>query len=452
MKQIPQHTLDYIDSWLDLRYKWADIPGFTVVVAKDGKVLFDKSYGYSNLEIKKTLEPDHLFRIASQSKTFTATAIMQLHEKGKLRIDDNVIDYLPWLEQHTDSRWQKVTIRQLLSHSAGVIRDGLDSSYWSLQKPFPNTDELHEAILETDLILEPNTKLKYSNYGYALLGEVVKYASKQTYNDYVTKYIIKPLELKDTYPEISDEILPRLSNGYTRQNLNKERLSFPHVSTLSMSAATGFCSTAADLSRYFSAHLVGSGELLSDESKREMQRVQWESTKEDVQYGLGLDIEKVSSRKLIGHSGGFPGFVTRSYIDPEDSVSVVVLTNCHLSWASSIAQTIYGLVDEFGDENPKKEHLKYEGRFSGLHGAMDIIAHCGGLRAFASNSWFPLYQVETLEVVDDNTLKMTKTDSFANEGELIKFVFNDDGTIKHIVDSGSVRLPSKDDELIQTWV
>jgi hypothetical protein len=218
-----------------------------------------------------------------------------------------------------------------------------------------------------------------------------------------------------------------------------------------MSPATGFCSTAADLSQYFSAHLIGSGKLLSDESKREMQRVQWKTTKENAEYGLGLDIEKVGNRKLVGHSGGFPGFVTRSYVDPEDSVCVVVLTNCHLSWASSIAQAIYGLIDEFGDEDPKGEHLKYEGRFSGLHGAMDIIAHCGGLRAFASNSWFPLYQVETLEVVDDTTLKMTRSDSFANEGELIKFTFNDDGTIKHIIDSGSLRLPSKDDELVQTW-
>jgi D-alanyl-D-alanine carboxypeptidase len=451
MKKIPQHTIDYIDSWLDLRYKWADIPGFTVLVAKDGKVLFDKAYGYSNLETKEMLQPDHLFRIASQSKTFTATAIMQLQEKEKLRIDDHVIDYLPWLERHADRRWQKVTIRQLLSHSAGVIRDGLDSSYWNLQRPFPSAKELHEAILETDLILEPNTKLKYSNYGYALLGEVVERVSGQAYNEYVTEYIIKPLGLKNTYPEITDKIKPRLSNGYTRQNLNKERLCFPHVSTLSMSPATGFCSTAADLSKYLSAHLIGSGELLSNESKREMQRVQWESTKESAQYGLGIDIEKVGSRQLIGHSGGFPGFVTRSYIDPEDAVCVIVLTNCHLSWASSIAQAIYGLIDEFGDEDPKKEYLKYEGRFSGLHGAMDIIAHYSGLRAFASNSWFPLYQVETLEVVNNSTLKMTKSDSFANEGELIKFVFNNDGTIKHIIDSGSVRLPSKDDELIQTW-
>lgn len=123
----------------------------------------NEAYGYADLEKKTKLTPQHIFRIASHSKTFTATALMQLQEQGKLRIDDYVIDYLPWLKGHKDKRWQKITIRQLMSHGAGVIRDGLNADYWQLERPFPAQEELKGEILEADIDIDNNTKLKYSN-------------------------------------------------------------------------------------------------------------------------------------------------------------------------------------------------------------------------------------------------------------------------------------------------
>lgn len=451
MKSIPKHTLDYIDSWLGLRYKWENIPGYAVAIAKDGELLFNETYGLANTKSKTKLTTDHIFKIASHSKTFTATAIMQLQEQHKLRIDDLVVMYLPWLQKHTDKRWGEVTIRQLLSHSAGVVRDGLDSNYWQLGRDFPNSQQLRNAIMETDLILEPNTQLKYSNYGYSLLGEVVEKASGMPYNDYVQEHIIEPLGLKDTYPELGEDIKEKLTTGYSRPNLQKERLAFPHVTTNAMSPATGFCSTAADLITFFSSQLVGSGKLLSDVSKKEMQRVQWKTSRNNGSYGLGLDIEKVGDRRVFGHSGGFPGYVSRSFVDPKDGIAVVVLVNCHAGWASLIAKTIYKLLDEFGDEPPKKELLKYEGRFNGLHGAMDVVAHAGGVRAIYPNSWFPLDEVDKLEVVDRDTLKVVETSDFANPGELIHYFRKKNGTIEHIVDTGGMRLPTEDGDLIKTW-
>lgn len=137
MKSIPKHTLTFINSWLTLRQKWETYPGFVVAIAKDGKLLFNNAYGLANLEDNIPMTPDHVFRIASHSKTFTATAIMQLHESGKLQLDDLAVSYLPWLQRHKDERWKTVTLRQLMSHSAGVVRDGLDANYWRLQRDFP---------------------------------------------------------------------------------------------------------------------------------------------------------------------------------------------------------------------------------------------------------------------------------------------------------------------------
>lgn len=451
MKVIPRHTIDYIHSWLELRWKWETIPGFSVAIAKDGEILLNQSYGYANMEKKEKLTPDHLFRIASHSKTFTATAIMQLQEQGLLRIDDPVVSYVPWLKKHKDDRWQKVTVRQLLSHSAGVIRDGSDAGYWGLHRPFPDDVQLQRALLEVDLIQEPNTKLKYSNYGYSLLGVVVHAASGQSYNDYVTKHIIEPLKLQSTFPEFDESSTKKFATGYSREDLRRRREAFPHISTNAMSAATGFCSTAADMATYFIAHQVGSGQLLTDESKREMQRVQWESTRDGESYGLGLDITKHYMRRLIGHSGGFPGFVTRSYIAPSDSLSVVVLSNCHGAWSSVIARAIYDLIDEFGDEAPKKDHLKYETRLSTPYGVTDVIAHANGIRRIYPNSWYPLDIVDTLTVHEDGVLRIDKTGSFDSEGELVKYTFDDDGNVASVLDSGSPAYPSLDGDLVVTW-
>jgi D-alanyl-D-alanine carboxypeptidase len=451
MKSIPQHTLDYIDSWLELRSKWDDTPGFSVAIAKDGEILFNKAYGVANIADKTKLTTDHVFRIASHSKTFTATSLMQLQEQDKLRIDDVVVTYLPWLEDHSDERWQSVTIRELMSHSAGVIRDGLDSMYWQIGRPFPDRDQLHKEILETDLIIEPNTRLKYSNFGYALLGEVIEKASGLPYNDYVKKNIIEPLGLKNTYPEIEDDMIDRLPTGYSRMNINRERYVFPHLNTRAMSSATGFCSTTEDLCTYFAAHIVGSGKLLSDASKKEMQRQQWEFTGENRGYGLGLNIDKVGNRKPIGHGGGFPGFVTKSSVDPKDGIVVIVFSNCHGASSTPINKTIYKFLDEFGDEPPKDDQLKFEGRFSSQYGVMDIIAHAGGVRAIYPNSWSPLEQIDKLSVVDDNTLKVEETQDADNLGELIKYFRDGDGKITHIIDCGGVRRSQPDGDLIKTW-
>lgn len=451
MKAIPQHTLDYIDSWLHLRYAWETHPGFVVAIAKDGKVVFNKAYGYADIASRAKMTPDHVFRIASHSKTFTATAIMQLQEKGLLRIDDPVVQYLPWLKKHSDKWWGEVTIRQLLSHSAGVIRDGEDSRYWQVERPFPKIASLREAILETPLCIEPNTRLKYSNYGYALLGEVVENASGVPYNDYVTAHIIDPLGLKNTYPEINDKILKKLPTGYSRETLKKERHVFPHISTESMSAATGFCATAADLCTYFTAQFQGSGKLLKDASKKEMQRSHWNFTGEKRSYGLGLNIDHVGSRNLIGHGGGFPGFVTKTVADPKDGIVVTVLANCHGAASTAINTAIYQLLDEFGDEPPKKELQSYEGRFGGLYGVMDIVAHAGGVRALYPNTWTPVSLVEKLSVVDEHTLKVEETRDSNNLGELIKFVRNSKGQIEHIIDGGAIRPVTTDGDIEKTW-
>ncbi len=446
-KQALNHCVQYVASWLQYRYEQSEIPGYVVAIAHKGELLLNESYGFANLESKTKLTPQHIFRIASHSKTFTATAIMQLQEQGMLRVDDRVVDYLPWLNGHNDYRWQTVTLRQLLSHSAGIIRDGLDSDYWQLEQPFPDEQQLKDAVMETPLIIDNNTKLKYSNFGYSLLGMVIANVSGMPYHEYVTNHIIKPLGLSNTGPEYSPAIHSQLATGYSRRDVEKQRLPIATIDTQAMAAATGFYATAEDLCRYFSAHFIGTGALLSDDSKKEMQRLQWPikqaSQSNNRGYSLGFDIEHLKKRKTFGHSGGFPGMATKTMADPDNELVVVVLTNCIDGPESSIAKGIYSLIDYYqahSSVKPAHNLSMLEGRYVSLWGAQNIIVLGDSVIAVSEEDWRPLLTVEKLSYIDEATFKIVDAESFGSEGELVHFNVHD-GAVASINYAGLTMWP-----------
>lgn len=446
MKKIPKHTLAFIGSWLELTTKWEETTGLALTITHKGKIVFDETYGTSKLvDGKKKLA----YRVASQSKTFTAVAIMQLQEKGKLRIDDTVAQYLPWLKSHKDERWKTITIRQLLSHSAGIIRDGESLGFWSLQSPFPSAEELKKEILKRDLVLEPNTQLKYSNFGYGLLGLVLEAVTKQSYEEYIKSNIIDVLELKNTRVDVSDDL--SMATGYSKRSLSRKRFAFPQIKTNALAAATGFCSTPVDMCTFFNALKVGSGKLLDDTSKREMQRKQWDINKEDDSYGLGTDIAERHGFQLIGHSGGFPGFSSRTWMDIGDDITVSLAVTEHGTWTGPIAASIFAIFKEFGDEDPKKELLKYEGRFVGLHEPIEIVAHAGGLRRIYPAGWWPMEEVDKLKIIDRATLQLHDVSGFDEEGEKVFYTFDDKNVPSSIKISGTRYVPSEDADLVPWW-
>ena len=166
-------ALQVIDIWLDYQARYSNLPGFQVCIRKKGHIIFSKAYGYANLKTKLALNTNDLFHIASHSKTFTSCAILQLVEQGKLNLQQAAIDFLPELKKHKDKRFKHLTIRDLLSNRSGIFRDGLDSDFWDLQKPFLSKDQLIQEVLSSDLIYTPNIYSKYSNIGFSLLGLII---------------------------------------------------------------------------------------------------------------------------------------------------------------------------------------------------------------------------------------------------------------------------------------
>src|SRR5436190_14289980 len=142
-------ALDYIPRWLEFQMQASQQPGCMVAIAHRGNVVLERAFGHANLDTGEELTPRHRFRAASHSKSFTAAGIMKLREQRKLKLDDAAGDYIDGLHPAV----ARATVAQLLSHSAGLVRDGSDAGYFSDRRPFPSARELL-AGLKAPLVIE----------------------------------------------------------------------------------------------------------------------------------------------------------------------------------------------------------------------------------------------------------------------------------------------------------
>ncbi|SDS03725.1 serine hydrolase domain-containing protein [Microlunatus soli] len=437
-----------IASWLEYRRVMLRTPGIQVAVRVGDQLISSQAIGYADEPAGEPLRTDHLFRIASHSKTFTATSIMQLVERSAIRLDDVITTWVPEL---APSPIGQVTIRELLGHQAGVIRDGVDTDFWQLMRPFPDRDELIKLCIEHGRVFEPNEHFKYTNVGYSLLGLAIEAASGQSYADYVSEHIIGRLGLTNTGPEYD----PRRQADYAAGHSGlldglDTRQAIGHVDTRGMAAATGFYSTAEDLTRYGAAHFFGAEELITDASKRLIQRTESVVTvngKEQGRYGLGMDLTRIGDRQWVGHSGGYPGHITRTYIDPDGQVVVSVLTNCIGGPATQLAEGVIKLLDlahRAPDGSAVGDGIDphtFTGRFASLMGVSEIALLGGRLVALASAAVDPTDTWDELEVVDADTLTVTAGPGFGGTGEPMSYQRAADGTVELVRAGGGSRWP-----------
>jgi CubicO group peptidase (beta-lactamase class C family) len=287
------YSLDYIlPSFLE---KW-EMTGVSVAVAKEGKLIYAKGFGYADKERGIPVMPDNLFRIASVSKLFTAVSIMQLVEKGKLSLNDyvfgkNGILNDPQFLKTCDARVKKITIRQLLTHTAGWSDKGGDPLFMQLRvaktmhvKPPADLDVIIKYMLKRKLRYNPGSRYHYSNFSYAVLGRIIEKLSGLSYDDYVFKNILHPLGIYDMKIGQSSYALkdPEEVNYYEPENARKVK-SYDGSGTFvskcyggnnieALGAAGGWIASAPDLLKFI-VSIDGHSEqygILKDESIRQM--------------------------------------------------------------------------------------------------------------------------------------------------------------------------------------
>lgn len=466
--ELLSEALAYVDAWLDYRVWRLRAPGAQVAVWFDGKVQFSKAYGYSNLDTQEALTTSHLFRVASHSKTFTATAVMQLVEAGKLRLDDTAGSWIAELKD-AGSPLADVTVRELVSHSAGVIRDGVDSNYWGHQRPFPDVDELLEIAIGEGAVRQPEATFKYTNIGFSLLGLIIGKASGIAYNEYTITEIVEKLGLQNTGPELVEARLSDYAGGHSGLHSWTKRQVIPHVDTHAMAAATGFYSTAEDMVQFASAHFFGDDRLLSDRSKNEMQRQVWTGLSAEAPrdgYGYGTIVIHYGDHRMVGHSGGYPGHITRTMWDPNEGLAISVLTNAVDGPAEELAAGILRILDKAREvsgkvplssgfvnssaiekpapPSPEINLESFTGRFAALWGVTDVYILGGKLFSSSPVSPSPVFQPVELAVIDQNTLRIMSGSPYGSVGELYRYERDATGKITSVFTGGQQAWPIED--------
>lgn len=432
------------ETWLRFHRRIDRVPGVQAAVLHDNDIVLSMACGVADAERDVPLTTHHRFRIASHSKTFTATAVMQLVELGQLRLDDTLGTHL---DELADAPVADVTLRELLAHSSGITRDGDDGDFWQLAHPFLDADQLIALVHQpAGSVLARDERFKYSNIGYSLLGLVIEAVTRSPYAQHMRHAVIEPLGLTRTTPELEPDHLGLHATGYSSLTYADRRLPIDHVAAAAMASATGFSATADDLVRYAAGHFRGDPRILTDHSKRLMQRPVWE-VGDGSAYGLGFATAEVGGRRVFGHGGGYPGHITRTWFDPVAKVAVSVLTNAidgpALGYANAFLRLLQLALDATPDPRAATVDLStFCGRFSTLWGVFDIVELGGRLHQIAVAGPDPGLDPTVLAVVDADTLRYERASGYASPGELVRCTRDAEGAITSLRGgSGSTALP-----------
>jgi CubicO group peptidase (beta-lactamase class C family) len=423
----------YWDAWLAFRQRYDRTPGVQAALWHGDGLVHSAAHGMADVETGTALTGAHLFRVASHSKTFTATAVLQLVEAGRLRLDDRLDAWLPDLVGRPVG---ERTLREALAHGGGVIRDGHDGDFWHLYRPFPDAAALAATAVDRADVLPANQEFKYSNVAYGLVGQVIEAVTGASYAAVVQREIVDRLGLERTGPDYDPARAADYATGYSALAYADRRIPIEQIPTGALAPATGFCSTAEDLCRYASAHFLGDERLLGDHAKRQLQRTEWAVAGGDTQYGLGFQISEAGGRRLVGHSGGFPGHITRTLFDPEARLAVSVLTNAVDGPAEMLATAAVRLVDLAArpaqpDTAPDAVAAdRLCGRYANLWGVMDIVRLGASLYVLDPTGDDPAAEPLTLEMTGPTTLRMGHEHGFGSTGETLELVLGDDGRVR----------------------
>jgi len=437
-----------VDRWINYQAFIKKVPGLSVGIVHDGKVILSKGYGYADVDRKLSADTDTGYRIASISKVFSAISIMQLVEQKKLRLDDLVSDHLDWFAD------KNITTRQLLTHSAGMDRDG-DSAHWE-DDVFPDLERLRRIANENVGGLSTLERFKYSNVGYSLIGQIIEKVSGVSYEEYVRENILSKLGMNNTFVDFS-ESAGKLAVGYGRDLPNLEREVFPNPKTGAMAPAAGFVSNVDDLCKFISAQFLDSELLLSKESKKEMQRTHWAEDGEDHLWGLGYEISKVGDHKIVGHAGAFPGFITKLGIDQKRKLGVVVLGNAIDFSAVSIFNGIFHIINHVEKSFDKSDSLKekgidprkYEGLFHSRWCDVEVVEINDSLSLIYPSSGNPFEGAFKLSYESPSVFKIEGKDGFDYVGEKAVFDFDSSGKVRGLKVGPNPLIPF--DEFMQRY-
>ncbi|MFC2021321.1 serine hydrolase domain-containing protein [Chloroflexota bacterium] len=317
-----QKVFEHIDQFAELWMKEFNIPGLAIAFTDREKLLRVSTYGFTDLANQAPVTPDTMFEIGSLGKPFTAIALLQLRDEGKLDLHEPVAQYLPWFR--VQSEYPPITVHHLMNHTAGIVR-GTDLAPHGLYESW--------ALRETRTTAPPGEYFSYSNIGYKTLGFLLEKLTGQPFREVIQSRVLDPLGMANTLPVIIPEIRDRVAIGYCGiYDDRPEHTSHELVPAIWSEYGTGDgceASTAVDMAIYLKMVLnrgQGTRNRLISEDSFDLMTLHGIWTGGDY-YGYGLATYPGDGRTYIGHGGGNAGYRSAIVVDMEAGLGVVFLLN-----------------------------------------------------------------------------------------------------------------------------
>lgn len=324
---------DSVDDYVESQLKQEKIPGMSIAILKDDSIIKIQGYGFSNLEHQAQAKPETIYQSGSVGKQFTATAVMMLVEDGKINLDDPLSKYF----ENTPQTWEKLTVRQLLTHTSGI------PDYTEKDVDFRRDyteDDLLKVLMKLPLEFQPGEKWNYSNSGYMLLGFLIHKASEKFYGDVLEDRIFGPLGMTTAQVISESDIIANRAAGYVLKDSKIKNQSWVSPS-LNTTADGALYLTALDMAHW--AQGLNGDRLLKRESLKQM----WTPVKlnngTSYPYGFGWRIGVQRGHRVIEHSGHWQGFSTAICRYPDFGLTVIMLANLADLHSLSIAEEIAGI-------------------------------------------------------------------------------------------------------------
>ena len=339
-----QKRLARIEQKVEARRKELGIPGMSLAIVKDGKVVFSKGFGYKSFEKEIPVTADTQFAIGSASKAFTALSVLMSQDAGKLSLDDSPKKYIPYFKINDAEIDKKITVRDLLRHSSGLNRTDLG---WISGKL--NREEIIKVTGEAKPTAKLGEKFQYQNVMFLAAGEIVAKVQNTTWEKYVAQNIFKPLGMTNSNLSVKDmQKAKDYSFGYIYNFDTKETKFLPTLDLSVIAPAGSINSSSNDMAKWLQFILnkgkVGEKRLVSEESFEEWIKPQQKITPDGkVSYGLGWFVQDWKGKKVVQHGGNIDGFNSMVALLPEENLGFVMLTNVS---ASSLGNELMPIVWE----------------------------------------------------------------------------------------------------------
>ncbi len=447
--------LELLSAWIGEQIEYYRIPGLAIGVLDDQKLLWADGFGYANAEKKIPMSAATLCRIASITKTFTATAIMQLRDQGKLSLDDPVQKHLPWFSiksRFPDS--QPITVENLLTHSSGLPGEAA-FPYWT-DHVFPSKEELIAGLANQEVLRQPWDGYRYSNLGLAIAGEIVAAAAGESYASYVTSHILQPLHMTASSVILPEAHRSRLAVSYDRLQADGTRqvLDFPDCKGLIPAANITSC--VNDLAKYLALQMryadQGDDAVLRGTTLKEMHRIHWLHDDWSSGYGLGFAVRKRGQRIMVGHSGWVAGYKSHITFCPTEKIGIIVLMNCADGNPTTFSYRAYDLLAPLiVKHRPAKPAAaaadpaawqKYVGRYQDLSGWQARVMMLGEKLVLYEASYPPADDPEegVIDLIPE-TEHVFRMSGRNGNGETVRFIIDGKGQVQRLYKGENYYVP-----------